>query len=563
MKKIAIALLFLCVYNAISAQNQLEHVKDSLITTLHQKGLPDSTIVKNTGLLAIQYYQLNILDSAIVLARKSLNMSEILNDTEGLARAYSVIGVSFFEYGDYPKALTNYFASLKYLEQLNNQEQLATIYNNIGNVFRRQDNLNQAIEYHQKALTIRKKLDNKKGIMQSFVNIANIYKDKDEFDRAKKLYFDALEIATKIQNKRGLTIINTNIGSLYTALKNYDTAIIYHKKVLELALQGGYKELTAESYFNIGYNEMFLKNPEQARQWFRKSMAISEPGGLKKINKENFLGLSMVDSMSGNFQSAYNNYKKYIIFRDSLFNADNIREITTTKLQYGFDKQMAVEQVSYEKDLLQTRTRLGIVIGISFVLALFGFGLYYFTRLKKKKEQQLMIAQQQILQMENEKSEADLKRAQVEISQIIEKIHHKDMIINQINDEINKLQLNKDSTERISSTLAALRAKQILTSQDWLSFLSLFNTLYPQFIMKLKHQFPKITEAEIRYLMLVRIGLNHKEMANMLGVSTDTVRVTWNRTRKKLGGSVDEAPQVLLSRLGLDGVIQRPLVLEN
>jgi len=51
--------------------------------------------------------------------------------------------------------------------------------------------------------------------------------------------------------------------------------------------------------------------------------------------------------------------------------------------------------------------------------------------------------------------------------------------------------------------------------------------------MRLRATFPTLTPAEIRVICLSRLSLSTKEMANMLGVSPDTIVKTRYRIRKK------------------------------
>jgi DNA-directed RNA polymerase specialized sigma24 family protein len=67
--------------------------------------------------------------------------------------------------------------------------------------------------------------------------------------------------------------------------------------------------------------------------------------------------------------------------------------------------------------------------------------------------------------------------------------------------------------------------------------------------VNLTTKFPLLTDAEMRYLMLAKLQLSHKEMARILGVSFDSVRVTWNRARKKCYGNLEDTPQSLLEKI--------------
>ena len=50
---------------------------------------------------------------------------------------------------------------------------------------------------------------------------------------------------------------------------------------------------------------------------------------------------------------------------------------------------------------------------------------------------------------------------------------------------------------------------------------------------------PQITQGEQRIILLAKLGLNTKEMANATGVSPETIRSVSSRMRKKFNLNID------------------------
>ncbi len=145
------------------------------------------------------------------------------------------------------------------------------------------------------------------------------------------------------------------------------------------------------------------------------------------------------------------------------------------------------------------------------------------------------------------KVESELRKAKDEINLFIYKINEQSKITQKFSDELKKIK-NTESNERkmLEQTVLELRQAKILTDTDWLNFQKHFTLVFPGFIQKIRAEHNNITEAELRYLMMSRLQLSHKEMAQALGISPDAVRVTWNRVRKKLGGTLSDTPQSLV-----------------
>jgi DNA-binding CsgD family transcriptional regulator len=89
----------------------------------------------------------------------------------------------------------------------------------------------------------------------------------------------------------------------------------------------------------------------------------------------------------------------------------------------------------------------------------------------------------------------------------------------------------------------------ILTDAHWRDFLNMFNQAHPQFLVALSGRYPSLTQSETRLCCLTYLSLSDREMADMLGVGTNSIRVTRNRVRKKLLIVGDQDLRALLKAL--------------
>src|SRR5690606_5404799 len=71
--------------------------------------------------------------------------------------------------------------------------------------------------------------------------------------------------------------------------------------------------------------------------------------------------------------------------------------------------------------------------------------------------------------------------------------------------------------------------------QEWDEFMSYFKEIHPEFSKKLSVLSQNsLSPAELRLGMLLRLNLSTKEIASILRVTPDSVRVARHRLRKKL-----------------------------
>ena len=92
-------------------------------------------------------------------------------------------------------------------------------------------------------------------------------------------------------------------------------------------------------------------------------------------------------------------------------------------------------------------------------------------------------------------------------------------------------QLAKNEKIEIQETL---RNFTIITGNDWLKFKDYFEKAYPNYWERLNQKLPKLTQSDERLLTLLKLQLGNKEIAAATGISTESVRVSIHRLRKKV-----------------------------
>jgi DNA-binding CsgD family transcriptional regulator len=88
---------------------------------------------------------------------------------------------------------------------------------------------------------------------------------------------------------------------------------------------------------------------------------------------------------------------------------------------------------------------------------------------------------------------------------------------------------------------------RILTKEDWLGFKNSFEKVHPHFIEKIRIQYPTITEAEERMFVLIKLKMKTSEAAAILGISSDSVKKSKNRLKKKMNLSADDDLEIYIN----------------
>ena len=395
--------------------------------------------------------------------------------------------------------------------------------------------------------------------VQRYNTLGLAYLKSNKPDSALVYLNKALQKAEDYQSMIWIGLVSGNIGNVYFSDKNYSKALPYFLKNYELN-QNTYKhfEIPLGAASNLAQLYLATDSLEQAYRFIRLTENYFPKTQAFRFGQQQQLEAAKRKYYE-NFYQYYRkrgDLEKAMVYRDSLIEIEKetdyiynsaLVKMTQDQLMIQ-EKQDKIAQQEKENDLL--RLRYGIGFSAVLLLTIVGFGLYYIVKLKKKKEKELHQAQQKILKIDKEKAENELKLAQSELSNFVQNINEKNKLIDAINEELETIK-SKFSIEQeeIKKTENNLRSSKILTNEDWMKFQKNFEIIYPEFIQKIRVEYPNLTPADIRYLMLTKLNFSHNEMADALGNSRDSIRVTWNRVRNKLGGTLEDTPQTILEKI--------------
>jgi DNA-binding CsgD family transcriptional regulator len=202
-----------------------------------------------------------------------------------------------------------------------------------------------------------------------------------------------------------------------------------------------------------------------------------------------------------------------------------ISEIKDLTSLADLNVQLITEKHESEMELLEEQSahqkaRQKLILVISTLIALFLLHLWIQTNRKRKKERQ---------EFEKERS-----KSIEQLNIFRQRIREKNELLEKVKNELQEKNKEQNKSEEKSEVVQQLSEAIILTEDDWTQFKRLFEQVYPNFLPKVRKEFPELTLAEIRFLALLEMGLNVTEMANTLAILPQSVRKTRQRLMKKL-----------------------------
>lgn len=409
---------------------------DSSISITSQLDKDNRYIVKALNIKAKALSALNEFESSEKILNETLQLSNSINDKNGLAGTYYLLGSIYSDKGFYTKSKELLLKSITIRKEINDELGLAACYSFLGLTYAHLGDYMLGIEYIQKSITIREKTHDKRGLANSYLCLYKIYIDIGESDKALASELKSLEICEEINDLQCVSGRLTNLGKIYQNKGDFKKALSYHFLALAISKQINIRNRIADVHENIARNYNETKRYSDALKHIDSCKTIRKIIGDEEGLVSSTLVLSQINYNQNNIKeaiingtealsaslklklpylikdahqvlsNAYNkehnpdkslfHYKHYILLRDSLYNIDKTKEIVRKELEFNFNKKQELQKLAVAKKLAETDAEskkqktiiIFFVLGIIVLSFLLLFGIWQY-RLKIKSEKKL------------------------------------------------------------------------------------------------------------------------------------------------------------------------------
>lgn len=144
-------------------------------------------------------------------------------------------------------------------------------------------------------------------------------------------------------------------------------------------------------------------------------------------------------------------------------------------------------------------------------------------------------AEKELIQLRNEKLEAEIHAKNNELASSAMHLVQKNESLSKIKKEFTKLRKNAESQnpddlKKISKMFGA----EDRLEKDWEHFAIHFDKVHSDFLLALKHAYPNLNANELKLSTYLRMNLSTKEIAQLMSISVRGVEISRYRLRKKL-----------------------------
>lgn len=405
-------------------------------------------------------------------------------------RLHEELGLSYYYFKRFSEAGIQFHFARR--EASNDYERIG-LYNTLGLIKREMGSGDSSRVYFEKALFLAKKLSHKPWIAVISGNLGNYYWKVGNLQKARELcdrdYHYSLETG---QN-----------GSAFSAL-----CLLLEMDLKEDHIDAAKKKLTIlEKMMRSGYNI------SEYRLYYRARTAFLEA--------------------TGDHKAALESYRKVVLYSDTIRQRTDMENSKKTEFQVDFERKQAEISVLHEKKKNDEIIIYGLIFLTLLIISVFLVFLNMFVK-RRKREREIAALKQQKISRELEDTEREMR---IMLTNLMEK----NALIERLTEEIDQYQsASQEIPEEKLKLLEKLHSFSLLTDDDWLDFKRLFERLNPNFFGRLQELAPDLTNAEIRLLTLLKLNLSNLEISRALGISSDSVRKTSLRLRKKLNIELHE-----------------------
>jgi tetratricopeptide (TPR) repeat protein len=491
---------------------------------------------------------MGMVDSAEVLANRALEAAVACGNLSDIARAEVFVGSAFMQRSAYAEALTHFHNAERMYLDIPDSSGLGGLYLDMSILYSEMHQKSESRKLTFSASEIFKKTGEERKYAIALIDLSADLLDVKLADSALTFLSIAKPLISG-KHQRAEAFMEQNFGSAYFLLERYNEAIDHYQKGLELIEPIGDLNLTIILHNFIAQCYRGMNDGENAYKYAHISDSISSYTPKNFRRTKTYLEMAEAAYMVGKYEDSYTAFKKYIVLTDSLTGDQKQKEIAELEQVYEAEKRDS--EIAFHKQentLLAERNEASTNRNYALAACLFLFVFAAYLLINKKNNRiKTQAIQAQLNRLENEALNKELEHKNRELTSKALVIAQNNQLLEELGENIKGIERsnNEDDLNRL---LAKLKISKVQET-NWKSFTDQFKELNPSFHKSLAVKVENLTSGDLRLAALLRMGLNSKEIANMLGIGEEGMKKARYRLRKKMNLDSDESLEVEIMRI--------------
>ena len=392
----------------------------------------------------------------------------------------------------------------------------------LATVYDRLDELPKAIEIAEPVLYAYIRSGDTARIGRAYSTLSGFYGRAKQLDKQLATALKGYELLRTHGSLIERCAASNQMAFTYSENGKWEEALPLLDSALALMQASGVLDQLCGMYLNLGDCHRNLEHWDEARRYFTEAERLATESGQVHLRAVALKRLSQVAESTGNTAEALTLYRQSVAIKDSIFKADNAQKIREMEADYAMkEKEQEISLINARYRAEVNRRNLILVL----VVALLGaMGLWWRwwrqkirqSKLELERHQQALSEFARLLMIKNARL-SELEEKQHEEASVAEK------------------EAVAEPLDESADFQEGLYNSRILTDADWELFKNYFELGNPGFLFRLRANFPKLSSAEERLLLLLKLNFSSQEVAATLGISKEGVKKGRQRLRKRLG----------------------------
>jgi len=504
------------------------------------------------GQLGGTYFRMGFYDLAIQETMELDSMAHQIGDEVHQMHIALGLAVTYSYQGTYDKAIRHFNQVRDYFEK-EGKEPIDKYYIQFSYFYYLQGEYEEALRLIELALQAIKDTRTTRDPVRITKHYQQIEAEKGVILLGMKRYAEAIPLLRRgldgygayqniSFNWRGGAYCYHNLGLAYLELGNLDSAYWYLQESLNINKILQNRNMLAQTAIALGDLYQLKGAPQLSESLYQSSIQLAATPAVREATKDALFALARLYESQGEPYRALDYYHRYDSIRTHILD-ESLRK--TRSMINEFSEELHTTEVKALTQEASLYSRLSWTLGGSGLLGLGLLGLLV-NRYKLRsdlalRKQRSMALQRENAQLAKEKLQSEVDHQQRELASTTLHAMQKNELLTSVQAGLRTLAEQHPKAKPSVRQLCRTIEQGLQQDRDWDHFKLHFERVHPAFFASLQEQFPQLSPNDLKHCAYLRINLNVKEVAHMLGIAASSVTMSRYRLKKKLGLVPDDS----------------------
>jgi tetratricopeptide (TPR) repeat protein len=470
-------------------------------------------------------YNSSRVDTAKQAFQECVQLYQNLKDTTGLARSYSMLGTLAEIRSEYPVSIYYQTKAYSLFQEIGDTTEMMDCQIELAYLLGKDNQFVLAEKLLKDAETYFEEKKDSVQLCGLLYTLAEVYGQNNKFVEAENYCDKSLRMRIALKDSMNLSICYNYFGYIYMTKKEWNKSIQMFDKAIEIRIKNGMTEEPVIIY-NLATCLSKMNEYDKAIAYLNRSIYLAQ-NNPEYLNTKSlaFNILAEIYAESGQYEKALEARTTFEILKDSVDKMNDLMKVRELSLRFQNQEKEKLLNASIQRAEQERNFNVLLITASGIIIILLLLTLYL-VRLQNKKNVELKERQIRSVQKE-------LELRQEQLISFTQQLTDRSRIIQELEAGMQGKATPVSEPEDEHAFEQLLQMK-ILTEEDWRVFRIQFEQVFPGVMMRLHARFPFLTGAEQRIFLLIRLCSDTKEIADLLGISSESVRKAKYRLKKKL-----------------------------